>query len=478
MEGGADHILLIDPNDARRVMLARRLRAQGYSVDETSEATTGADLALRAPPACVVADLWMPAISGVQLCRLLRAEAATVDVPVVLCGERDDPRDRFWAERAGAAAYVLKGRTGDLFRAVGRAVANAARSDGFFVQLSGGSMDIRDRLARHLDAALFESVLASELRSLASAGSFERLFDRFAQFVSQVTRYRWMALSTQQPARLAIHHHPAAGEKSHLEAVQALGLPAATPLFQVIEDEDASNEHDEEPIEPIVCDVHFDHQTVARFACATSAAQEEDARSLAALIGRELGGPIKMAILVEESQRLAATDALTGLMNRRAFGIAMRTELARCTRHAYPLSFLLLDVDHFKQINDKHSHASGDRVLAAMGELLVHELRESDIAGRWGGEEFVIACTSTNGAGCIIAAERIRMAIEAMVITNDKGERIPVTASIGAATWRNGETLEALIDRADRAMYASKSAGRNRVTRCAGDLRDPLSDVA
>jgi two-component system cell cycle response regulator len=472
---GAVRILLIDPADERRGILARRLRAQGYAVDETSEATAGADLALRAPPACVVADLWMPAISGVQLCRLLRAEAATVDVPVVLCGERDEPRDRFWAERAGAAAYVMKGRTGDLFRAVSRAVAGAVRSDGFFVQLSGGSMDIRDRLARHLDAALFESVLAAELRALASAGSFERLFDRFAQFVSQVTRYRWMALTTSQPPRFAIHHHPASGDAARHEAMQALGLPHTTPVFQVIEDEDASAE--EGTIEPIVCDVHFDRAPVARFACATSEAQEEDARSLAAIIGRELGGSIKMAVLVEESQRLAATDSLTGLMNRRAFAIAMRTELSRCTRHAYPLSFLLLDVDHFKQINDRYSHAAGDRVLAALGELLVQQLRESDLAGRWGGEEFVVACTSTNGAGSLIAAERLRMAIEAMVVTDDKGVRIPVTASIGAATWRNGESLEALIDRADRAMYASKTAGRNRVTRCADD-HDPLSDVA
>src|SRR5579871_5435661 len=99
-------VLLIDPSDTGREVLARRLRAQGYTVEETGDAAKGAEMALSSPPAAIVADLWMPAISGVQLCRLLRAEAATGHVPVVLCGERDEPRDRFWAERAGAAAYV------------------------------------------------------------------------------------------------------------------------------------------------------------------------------------------------------------------------------------------------------------------------------------------------------------------------------------------------------------------------------------
>jgi diguanylate cyclase (GGDEF)-like protein len=224
----------------------------------------------------------------------------------------------------------------------------------------------------------------------------------------------------------------------------------------------------------------FARGAVATFACAPSAGHEEEVISLASIVGRELGGAIKMAMLVEESQRLAATDALTGLMNRRAFGNVMRGELSRCARHGYPLSFLLLDVDHFKHINDGRGHSAGDRVLAALGELLTRHLRLSDVAGRWGGEEFVVACTSTDAAGGLIAAERLRAAIEKMVVCDEAGEPIPVTASVGIATWRPAESLETLVDRADRAMYASKAAGRNRVTRCEHDReRDKqLSDVA
>jgi two-component system cell cycle response regulator len=454
-------VLLIDPTDRRREILCRRLRAQGYLVDETADAAAGAHMALSAPPAAVIADLWMPGVSGVQLCRLLGSEPATADVPVVLCVERDEPRSRFWADRAGAAACVLKGRTGELVRALAKAVDTAPHDGGFFVQLSGGSIDIRDRLARHLDEALFDSVIAAELRALAHAGNFERLFDLLAQLLSQITRYRWIALASGTPERLAIHHHPALRNIAEREAREAFRILSASQVL-VVEDEDAAA--DEEPQEPIVRPVLFAGVPVARFALAPCADNTNDAVMLTSVVARELGGAIKIATLVDESQKLAATDGLTGLMNRRAFTSAMRGELSRCARHNYPIAFALLDVDHFKSVNDKYGHGVGDRVLCAMGELLGQHLRASDLAARWGGEEFVVAFTSTGLDGAHTAAERLRAVIEAVTVLDDAGERIPITASIGVAVWKPGEALESLISRADESMYASKTSGRNRVT--------------
>jgi two-component system cell cycle response regulator len=464
VDSSGRRVLLIDPSDARREVLARRLRAQGYAVEPIAEATLGADMALRDPPAAVVADVWMPGISGVQVCRLLRSEPATAEVPVILCGDLDAPQSRFWAERAGAVAYVIKGRTGELVRALERAIRPEEATDGFFVQLSGGSVDIRDRLARHLDAALFESVIASELRSLASAGSFERLFDSLAQFMCEVTRYRWIALIPAGSERLAIHYHPTQREPAEREARAALGVPMTVPILG-IEDEDAMPEA--EGPEPRSCPVVFAHAPVARFAIAPAAGCEQDASSLATVVGRELGGAVRIAALVEAAELLASTDLLTGLMNRRAFIAAMQTEVARSTRYDYPLTLAMLDIDHFKRINDGSGHAIGDRVLAALGTLMKHHVRGSDVAGRWGGEEFVVAFTGVQAEGARIAAERLRKAIRDMVVLDDNGVRVPVTASIGVACWRPRETLDNLTARADRSMYESKKTGRDRVTVCA-----------
>jgi two-component system cell cycle response regulator len=416
-------------------------------------------MALCAPPAALIAELWMPSISGVQLCRLLRAEPATADVPVILRGPSDDPRSHFWAERAGALAYVVKGRMSELVRVLSRAVVNAPSSDGFFMQLSGDGGDIRDRIARHLDAALFESVIAAEVRALASATSFERLFDAFSQFLSQVISYRWLALSTTSPGHFALHHHPGATEKAELEARNTLGIAADKDVLRVV-DEDARD--DAEGPAPIVCEVLFGNARLATLALAPSPGCEADTSSLASLAARELAGPLRIAALVEESQRLATTDPLTGLMNRRAFLAMMQEEIARSSRYQLPLSLLLLDVDHFKSINDTFGHAVGDQVLSSIGKLLQNALRTSDTPARWGGEEFVIALKNTPLDGGAIAAERLRAALTELRIEAG-GTTVKVTASLGLACLSLNESVDTLIDRADRAMYAAKVGGRNRL---------------
>src|SRR6185436_15934189 len=144
--------------------------------------------------------------------------------------------------------------------------------------------------------------------------------------------------------------------------------------------------------------------------------------------------PIRMATLVEEAQRLATIDALTGLMNRRAFLQSLEIEMERATRLHYPLSLILLDVDHFKAINDTRGHASGDVVLASLGRLLGQEARKSDLLARWGGEEFIIVLSGADVDGGKIAAERYRAAIETFEVSDSGGDRIPITASMGLAT--------------------------------------------
>ena len=205
---GAFEVILIDPSDARDV-LAERLHMQGYAVRVTASPIEGASFALADPPAAVIADLWMPGISGVQLARLLRAEVATERVPVILRGPEGDRQNRFWAERAGAAAYVGQGRMGELVRALAAAIAaNPPTEDSFMQAYGGEEFELRNRIAAHLDTALFESVLAAEVRALSVCGSFARLPDLLSQFVSRVTSYRWLAVYTGQPERLGLHAHP------------------------------------------------------------------------------------------------------------------------------------------------------------------------------------------------------------------------------------------------------------------------------
>jgi two-component system, cell cycle response regulator len=460
-DAGQHRVILVDVSDDSREVVARRLTAQGYVVEPFADPALGADAALSSPPCALIADLWMPSISGVQLCRLLRAEPATAAMPVILRGPHDDPRSRFWAGRAGAMAYVAKGRMGELVRVLGNAAAATQANDGFFMQLSGGSVDIRERIARHLDMALFDAVIAAEVRALANCGSFERLFDVFSQFLSQVVSYRWMAISTTSPTQFALHHHPENVGRAEQEAREALQIPPGVSVLRV-EDEDARS--DAPNATPIICAIPFGTGQLGRLAIAPSLAGDSEGTDLVALVARELGGPLRMAALMDESQRQATTDPLTGLSNRRALLASLHVEIAQARRHGHPLSVCLLDVDHFKSINDGHGHAAGDQVLAAVGALLRRELRTPDVAARWGGEEFVVLFRHTDGEGGVLAAERIRKAVQALELSA-ADKKILVTVSIGVAEFALENSAETFIEGADRAMYRAKLGGRNRVER-------------
>ena len=166
--------------------------------------------------------------------------------------------------------------------------------------------------------------------------------------------------------------------------------------------------------------------------------------------------------LEKELRRLATTDPLTGVCNRRQFTTLAHQELERAHRYDTALAVIMLDVDHFKTINDSWGHASGDEVLRTLTVTMAGELREVDILGRMGGEEFAILLPQTDLAGAWQVAERLRMAIVAMRLPVAEGV-LRITASLGVAERQNGETVfDNLLGRADRALYRAKQGGRNQ----------------
>lgn len=449
---------------------------------EVASAAEAAEKARDEPPDAVVTDLWMPGISGLLLCRLLRAEPATMHVPVVLLTASDDRRSRFWAHHSGAAAYVTKteiDRLIDVLSDLTSSPRTRPPPASLPVAAVTSRGTVQERLSHLLDGTLFESTIAGEVRALSHhADAVDQIFQDLATIASDVAGYRWLGLATAErplphakaATRLFIHTHDNLRDAAEREARDALSVPPP-PERRKRDESDAFIVTDQRAVDadwstpPIVLPISFGSAIMGQIALAPArrGASHED-RRLIHLVAADLGGPLRMAALVEEARRLASTDTLTGLLNRRAFTERIDRAREASDTGLFPMSMLLLDVDHFKKVNDTIGHDAGDAVLQGVARVLSGIARRSDFVARWGGEEFVVALTNTAEAGARVAAERVRRAIAEARYALPNGDTISATASVGLASAINADwKLEELLGRADKAMYSAKARGRNRV---------------
>lgn len=179
----------------------------------------------------------------------------------------------------------------------------------------------------------------------------------------------------------------------------------------------------------------------------------------------------------EDNRRLAAVDSLTGVANRRAVIAALDRDVARSIRTHEPMALMMVDIDHFKNVNDRYGHPAGDKVLCSVVDVLRERVRSQDLVGRYGGEEFMVLLPDTTARGGYLLAQQLCEAVQALHLEHE-GQPIPVTVSIGLYGGRlqPGDHWDMLISAADRALYEAKDRGRNRVE-VVEALRRPASLV-
>ena len=177
----------------------------------------------------------------------------------------------------------------------------------------------------------------------------------------------------------------------------------------------------------------------------------------------------------EKLEQLATLDSLTGLYNRRAILGKLRELINLANRYKEDFSLIMLDIDHFKKINDRYGHLAGDEVLEEIATLIHRNIRDTDIVGRYGGEEFIIILPKTNLSSAWVVAERLRSIIEKTELKDSAGNTFTITISQGLAGGERGEDAYSLISRADEALYKAKEKGRNCVQILLGpSLKDKI----
>jgi len=465
----AARILVVDDSRVTRQLVAGLLEDAGPTVLRAASGEEAFGLCLEQPFDLVVSDLEMVGISGVQLCRILRADPDMAHTPFLLLTTRDDPRSRFWSRQAGADDHLCKSQMKedlptrvDALLALPRHAPDSGRRKSSASPLA--------RLNQVLERSLFEAVVIGEARQLFGlTGSREDLARAVLDLATQLTQARAASITLPEGGALTrVARVPQIDSASELGLLSLLGMDAASVEHGqqlILREVEASGRRGmDTPGEALSVALAVSGEHLGELCLVPDAkGLTVDDQRTAALLAEAIAPALRQLRLVEETQRLATTDELTGIANRRNIQHWLEHEAERAERYGVPLSVALVDVDHFKSVNDTHGHGVGDVILREVAQALAGGIRKVDRVGRWGGEEFLLVLADTPIDGAALLADRLRRRVRLATTAAD----VPchVTVSIGVAAHAPGWSAPALVDGADRALYQAKEAGRDQVVR-------------
>jgi two-component system cell cycle response regulator len=440
-------ILVVDDIAANLRLLEARLNAEYYEVALASSGPEALAKAAEWAPDVILLDVMMPGMDGYEVCRRLKANPLTSSIAVVMITALVDPAERVRGLEAGADDFLSKpvdhptlfARLRALLRMkqvldAFRLRAETARDLGFAPEpLPSASIAGAEALL------VTEDVNEAELLSSVLSGDGVQVH----LAVDSATAWRMLSDGHFDLALLSLSLDGVGGLRfaSRLRAqAQTRDLPVL-----LIADEDqrpmilrgfdlGANDHVQRPVDPNELRARVRNQI------------------------RRKRYQERLRAELDRSLEMAVTDGLTGLRNRRYITSHLEGLL-----RAGGAALLMVDVDRFKAVNDTHGHAAGDEVLREVAQRLKQPLRATDVVARFGGEEFVVAMAAADAEEAMQVAERLRQSLVETPVELDRMAPLFITASIGVAVSRLGDTLHDLTSAADAALYRAKANGRNRV---------------
>jgi two-component system cell cycle response regulator len=454
-------ILVVDDQPLNVKLLEAKLTNEYYDVLTASDGPSAIEIATTERPDLILLDVMMPGMDGFEVCRRLRAEPTTMHIPIVMVTALSDTEDRVIGLSAGADDFLTKpvedlallARVRSLLRFKVtfdelRLRLKAGNGDSAADEIMPDEEDQKngrillledfDSRARMISEALSETneviVVEDDTEALqqAEVGDFDVVI--ISLTLEEIDGLR---VCSQLRSRTATRHVPilALIEEGDLELLaKALDLGVTdyvmTPLDR--------------------------NELIARVRTQVRRKHYQD----------------RLRLDLDESVSMASVDELTKLHNRRYLTNHLGREFERAQDNKKPLSLIIVDVDHFKKVNDTHGHAVGDEVLVELARRMIECTRGTDLSARLGGEEFVVVMPETSLQVAQTVAERLREGVAGQPFKAQDGSlELDVTASLGVAVINGpGDTPTDLLARADEALYAAKSGGRNRVVCATNDV--------
>lgn len=443
-------VLVVDDIEQNRKLLTDKLRNEYFHVITAVDGEDAIEKALAEEPDVILMDIMMPKLNGVDACRRLKTDPRTEHIPIVLVTALNEREDRLRGLGAGADDFLTKPvndlhllsrvraltkykmvadelrkreASGKRMGAVDLAASGRASEPARILVVDENERQAR-RICRYLEG-LHRPISHSEASQLGISGSMVDLLivslaNEKLDGLKLCAYFRSLESTRDLPILVV------AESDDEKKAVRALDLGASDIVIKPIDSE----------------------ELLARVKT-----QVRKKRYLDALRAR-----------LDQSMELAVTDQLTGLHNRRYMRVQLESFVKRANMGSPPVSILLCDIDHFKKINDIHGHAAGDDVLREFGRRLRENIRPTDVACRYGGEEFVVIMPETSQTLAQQAGERIRQVMADTTFSVSRGDELKVTMSGGVSTiLAPDDTMDGLLKRADDALYRAKSAGRNKV---------------
>jgi two-component system cell cycle response regulator len=457
--GTTGRVLLVDDSIIALEAIGSRLKESGLDVVMTSSPREALGLATEGPQPfdLLILDVMMPEMNGHELTRLLRGHSRTGNTPILLLTSLDSTDDRVAGLVAGADDFFTK-ITPDAemlarvrsFISLGKMRAQLQAQHEAMTRVVREPEDVQPSQARveiiHHQGVVAER-LARAIRGSPMGGGFQ--------------------LSQRLPSERLAH-----SDADLLVVSYAVALEGEQPLLKRIG-------FDEEAPAVLVVD---ELESTARRVSAFDAGADDYLTLQTPTV--ELGARLGSALRRQRRQRelrssrdramlAAVTDPLTGLYNRAYFNEALGVEFRRAQRYKHPMSLVLLDLDHFKQVNDTLGHSAGDQALREVSARLRQAARTTDVVARHGGEEFAMLLPETDLEHGLIAAERFRAAVDGVTVEGARGGRRSLTISVGVGCFPVHATSSSeLMELTDAALYTAKRTGRNRV--CAASLSKEL----
>ena len=451
-------ILVVDDIVANIKLLEARLAAEYFEVMSAMNGPEALDVCARGQCDIVLLDVMMPGMDGFEVCRRLKADLRTAQIPVIIVTALDQPADRIAGLEAGADDFLTK-PVNDI------ALVTRVRS---LVRLKMLTDELVTRAATSNEITLDEIVdpasFSGDSGNVLLVEDLPATIDRVRQTLAP--RYAIDLESDPQEAlfRATEGDYDLAMISLNLRDVD--GLRLCSQLRSL----------DRTRLLPILVIVDPDsNQRLLRgldlgindYLLRPIDRQEMVARVKTQVRRKRFADRLRDS--VQMTMEMAITDGLTGLHNRRYLERHLATLVTQAAARGRPLSLLILDIDHFKTINDTYGHDAGDAVLREFSDRVRKAVRGIDLAARLGGEEFVVAMPDTDGTLGLLVGERIRQKIASEPFKAESGAAsLRVTVSIGVSTlMSSSDTPQSMLKRADEALYRAKRDGRNRVAAAA-----------